>query len=196
MSRIGKQPIVIPQGVTVTVNKNNVTVKGKIGELTQAINPDISIKVKDNNVVLERPTEQKRHKALHGMYRSLIANMIKGTNEGFKLQQEVVGVGYKASHKGQVLDLVVGFSHHIVFELPKEIKLETKTEKGSNPTIILVSADKQLVGQVAAKIRSIRAPEPYKGKGIKFTGEVLRRKRTTKKMLKTRPLLRKKWIKK
>ena len=176
MSRIGKQPIVIPQGVTVTVNKNNVTVKGKIGELTQAINPDISIKVKDNNVVLERPTEQKRHKALHGMYRSLIANMIKGTNEGFKLQQEVVGVGYKASHKGQVLDLVVGFSHHIVFELPKEIKLETKTEKGSNPTIILVSADKQLVGQVAAKIRSIRAPEPYKGKGIKFTGEVLRRK--------------------
>ena len=176
MSRIGKQPITIPQGVTITVNKNTVTVKGKVGELTQAVNPDITVKVQDNHVVLERPTDQKRHKALHGMYRSLIANMIKGTSEGYKLQQEVVGVGYKASHKGQILDLVVGFSHHIVFELPKEIKLETKTEKSSNPTIILQSADKQLIGQVAAKIRSIRAPEPYKGKGIKFTGEQLRRK--------------------
>ena len=176
MSRIGKQPITVPQGVTVTVNKGSVTVKGKMGELTQPVNPDIIVKVQDNNVVLERPTEQKRHKALHGMYRSLISNMIKGASVGFKLQQEVVGVGYKASHKGQTLDLVVGFSHHIVFELPKEIKLETKTDKGSNPTIILQSADKQLVGQVAAKIRSIRAPEPYKGKGIKFTGEQLRRK--------------------
>ena len=176
MSKIGKQHIVIPQGVTVTVNKSTVTVKGKVGELTQAIDPDIIVKVKDNNIVLERPTEQKRHKALHGMYRSLLANMVKGTSEGYKLQQEVVGVGYKASHKAQTLDLVVGFSHHVVFELPKEIKLETKTEKGSNPTIILQSADKQLIGQVAAKIRSIRAPEPYKGKGIKFTGEQLRRK--------------------
>lgn len=176
MSRIGKQPIAIPQGVTVTVNKGTVTVKGKVGELTQAVDPDITVKVQDNNVILERPTEQKRHKAMHGMYRSLISNMVKGTSEGYKLQQEVVGVGYKASHKGQILDLVVGFSHHVVFELPKEIKLETKTEKGSNPTIILSSADKQLVGQVAAKIRSIRAPEPYKGKGIKFTGEQLRRK--------------------
>lgn len=176
MSRIGKQPIAIPQGVTVTVNKSNVSVKGKSGELTQAVHPDISVKVQDNNVVLVRPTDQKRHKALHGMYRSLISNMIKGASEGFKLQQEVVGVGYKASHKGQQLDLVIGFSHHIVFELPKEIKLETKTEKGSNPTIILQSADKQLVGQVAAKIRSLRAPEPYKGKGIKFTGEQLRKK--------------------
>ena len=176
MSKIGKQPIVIPQGVTVTVTKSSVAVKGKGGELKQAIHPDIAIKIQDNNVVLERPTEQKRHKAMHGMYRSLIANMIKGVNEGFKLQQEVVGVGYKASHKGQQLDLVVGFSHHIVFELPKEIKLETKTEKGSNPTIILQSVDKQLVGQVAAKIRSIRAPEPYKGKGIKFSGEKLRKK--------------------
>ena len=176
MSKIGKQPIAIPQGVTVTVNKSSVIVKGKVGELTQAIDADIVVKVQDNNVILERPTDQKRHKAMHGMYRSLIANMIKGTSEGYKLQQEVVGVGYKASHKGQTLDLVVGFSHHIVFELPKEIKLETKTEKGSNPTIILTSADKQLVGQVAAKIRSIRAPEPYKGKGIKFTGEQLRRK--------------------
>jgi large subunit ribosomal protein L6 len=176
MSKIGKQPIVIPQGVTVTVNKGAVTVKGKVGELTQVVDPDITVKVQDNQILVERPTEQKRHKAMHGMYRSLIANMVKGAGEGYKLQQEVVGVGYKASHKGQILDLVVGFSHHVIFELPKEIKLETKTEKGSNPTIILQSADKQLVGQVAAKIRSIRAPEPYKGKGIKFTGEQLRRK--------------------
>ena len=176
MSRIGKQPIAIPQGATVTVNKNNVSVKGKIGELTQAVYPDISVKVEGTNVVLTRPTEQKRHKAMHGMYRSLISNMIKGVSEGYKIQQEVVGVGYKAAHKGQQLDLVVGFSHHIIFELPKEIKLETKTEKGSNPAIILTSADKQLVGQVAAKIRAIRAPEPYKGKGIKFAGEQLRKK--------------------
>ena len=176
MSRIGKLPVSIPQGVTVTINKNVISVKGKVGELTQTFDPEIKVKVQDNNILLERPTEQKRHKALHGMYRSLIANMIKGASEGYKLQQEVVGVGYKASHKGQLLDLVVGFSHHIVFDLPKEIKLETKTEKGSNPTIILQSADKQLLGQVAAKIRAIRAPEPYKGKGIKFTGEQLRRK--------------------
>ena len=176
MSRIGKQPITIPQGVTVSVNKGTVTVKGKQGELTQKVDTDITIKVQDNTVMLERPTEQKRHKATHGMYRSLISNMIKGVNEGFKIQQEVVGVGYKAAHKGQQLDLVVGYSHHIILELPKEIKLETKTEKGSNPMVILQSADKQLLGQVAAKIRSIRAPEPYKGKGIKFVGEVLRRK--------------------
>jgi large subunit ribosomal protein L6 len=176
MSRIGKQPIVIPQGVTVTVNQNNVTVKGKLGELTQAINPDITVKVHNNTVVLERPSDQKRHKALHGTYRSLIANMIKGVSEGYQIEQELVGVGYKATHNGQLLDLVVGFSHHVLFELPKEIKLETKTEKGKNPAIILRSADKQLLGQVAAKIRSIRAPEPYKGKGIKFSGEQLRRK--------------------
>lgn len=176
MSRIGKQPITIPQGVTVTVNKGNVSVKGKQGELIQPVNPDITVKVQDNTVLVERPTDQKRHKAMHGMYRSLISNMIKGVNEGYKVQQEVVGVGYKATHKGQQLDLVVGYSHHIIFELPKEIKLETKTEKGQNPTIILQSADKQLLGQVAAKIRSIRAPEPYKGKGIKFAGEQLRRK--------------------
>jgi large subunit ribosomal protein L6 len=176
MSRIGKQPITIPQGVTVSVNKGTVTVKGKQGELTQKVDTDITVKVQDNTVMLERPTEQKRHKATHGMYRSLISNMIKGVNEGFKIQQEVVGVGYKAAHKGQQLDLVVGYSHHIILELPKEIKLETKTEKGSNPMVILQSADKQLLGQVAAKIRSIRAPEPYKGKGIKFVGEQLRKK--------------------
>lgn len=176
MSRIGKQPITIPQGVTVTVNKSTITVKGKMGELVQSIDPDITAKVQDNTVVLERPTEQKRHKAMHGMYRSIVSNMIKGVSEGYKVQQELVGVGYKASHKGQMLELVVGFSHNVALELPKEIKLETKTEKGSNPTIMMQSADKQLLGQVAAKIRSIRAPEPYKGKGIKFTGEQLRKK--------------------
>lgn len=176
MSRIGKLPIEIPQGVQVTVNKSSVFVKGKVGELTQQVNPDIAVIVKDNQVVLERPTEQKRHKSMHGMYRSIIANMIKGVSEGYKIQQELVGVGYKATHKGQVLELIVGFSHNVILELPKEIKLETKTEKGSNPTVFLQSADKQLLGQVAAKIRSIRAPEPYKGKGIKFAGEQLRRK--------------------
>jgi large subunit ribosomal protein L6 len=176
MSRIGKQPIPIPQGVTVTVNKGSVIVKGKYGELVQQVNPDITVKVQDNKVLVERHTNQKRHKAMHGMYRVLIANMIKGVSEGYKMEQEVVGVGYKATHKGQLLDLVVGYSHHVVFELPPEIKLETKTEKGQNPIIILQSADKQLLGQVAAKIRSIRPPEPYKGKGIKFVGEQLRRK--------------------
>lgn len=176
MSRIGKQPIPIPQGVTVTVSNGNVIVKGKLGELIQAVNPDIGVKVQNNYVIVERPTEQKRHKAMHGMYRSLISNMIRGVSVGYKIEQEVVGVGYKATHKGQLLDLVVGYSHHVIFELPKEVKLETKTEKGSNPVIILQSADKQLLGQVAAKIRSIRAPEPYKGKGIKFVGEQLRRK--------------------
>ncbi len=176
MSRIGKHPIIIPQGVTVSANKGIVTVKGKLGELTQKVDPDISIKIQDNTIVLERPTEQKRHKALHGMYRSLVSNMIKGVHEGYRIQQEIVGVGYKAAFKGQQLDLVVGFSHHIIIELPKEVKLETKTEKGSNPMVILQSADKQLIGQVAAKIRSMRAPEPYKGKGIKFFGEQLRKK--------------------
>lgn len=176
MSRIGKQPITIPQGVTVTVAQSKITVKGKVGELQQAFPPDISVKVHDNQIILERPTNQKRHKSLHGLYRALFANMVKGVNQGFKLEQEVIGVGYKASHNGQILDLVVGHSHHVLFELPKEIKLETKTEKGKNPTVILQSADKQLLGQVAAKIRSIRKPEPYKGKGIKFVGEQLRRK--------------------
>lgn len=176
MSRVGKKPIDIPNGVTVSATKGKVTVKGKLGELTQVVNPEITVKVQDNVVNVERPSEQKRHKAMHGMYRALIANMIKGVNVGYTINQEVVGVGYKVSHKGQTLDLVVGFSHHILFELPKEIKLETKTEKGKNPTITMQSADKQLLGQVAAKIRSIRAPEPYKGKGIKFEGEQLRKK--------------------
>lgn len=177
MSRIGKLPIALPKGVQVAVSdKNIVTVKGPKGELTQKVDTAISIKVQDNDVVLERHTEQKRHKAFHGLYRALIANMIKGVFEGYKTQQELVGVGYRAANKGQLLELTLGYSHNIAFELPEEIKVSTVTEKGKNPTIIMESVDKALLGQVAAKIRSLRKPEPYKGKGIKFSGEQLRRK--------------------
>ena len=177
MSKIGKVPVNIPQNVQVTVSdKNVVTVKGKMGELTQTIDPSITVKIEDKKILITRPTEQKRHKSMHGMYRALLANMVKGVNEGYKIEQELVGVGYKVTHKGQQLEMNIGYSHNIVFELPIEIKLETKTERSSNPIITLQSADKQLLGQVAAKIRSIRAPEPYKGKGIKFVGEVLRKK--------------------
>lgn len=177
MSRIGKAPISIPAGVTISVSETNtVTVKGLKGELTQDVDTDIKISQEEGNLIVSRPTEQKRHKALHGLYRSLINNMVIGVTEGYKLQQELVGVGYRATNVGNTLDMVLGYSHHYVFELPKEIKVETTAEKGKNPTIILESIDKQLLGQVAAKIRSLRAPEPYKGKGIKFVGEVLRRK--------------------
>jgi large subunit ribosomal protein L6 len=177
MSRVGKAPIAIPAGVTVSVSADNtVTVKGPKGELTQKVNSDITIAQEDGNVLVQRPSEQKRHKALHGLYRALINNMVKGVTEGYKVQQELVGVGYRATNTGNTLDLVLGYSHHYVFELPKEISVVTTAEKGKNPTIILESIDKQLLGQVAAKIRSLRAPEPYKGKGIKFVGEELRRK--------------------
>lgn len=177
MSRIGKLPIQIPQGVEVKVSeKNVVTVKGKLGELTEKIDPDIKVEVKDGMVELERPTEQKRHKAIHGLYRALIANMTKGVSEGFKITQELVGVGYKAAVKGQQLELSLGFSHNIVFVMPDEVNVEAVTERGKNPLIILTSADKQLVGQIAAKIRSLRKPEPYKGKGIKYLGEEIKRK--------------------
>lgn len=177
MSRVGKAPISIPNGVTITVSKQNlVTVKGPKGELTQQVDSDIIVDQEDGNIVVKRPTEQKRHKAMHGLYRALINNMVVGVTEGYKLQQELVGVGYRASNQGNTLDLVLGFSHHIVFALPPEIKVATTSEKGKNPTITLESIDKQLLGQVAAKIRSLRAPEPYKGKGIKFVGEQLRRK--------------------
>lgn len=176
MSRVGKLPISIPKGVEVGVKGNQVTVKGPKGTLTQILDDGISVELKDNLVQLNRSTEQKRHKAMHGLYRALINNMIVGVSEGFKSQQELVGVGYRASNQGQILDLVLGYSHHFVFELPSEIKVATKTERGSNPTIFLESCDKQLIGAVSAKIRSLRAPEPYKGKGIKFTGEQLRRK--------------------
>ena len=177
MSRIGKAPISIPAGVTITVDETNlVTVKGPKGELQQAVDSEITVSQEDGILNVQRPTEQKRHKALHGLYRSLINNMVIGVTEGYKIQQELVGVGYRASNTGNTLDLVLGYSHHYVFQLPEEIKVTTTSEKGQTPKIILESIDKQLIGQVAAKIRSLRAPEPYKGKGIKFVGEVLRRK--------------------
>jgi len=177
MSRVGKSPIAIPAGVTVTVSNDNVvTVKGPKGELHQAVDTDIKVVQEGAELLVQRPTDQKRHKALHGLYRSLLNNMVVGVTEGYKIVQELVGVGYRATNNGNTLDLVLGYSHHYVFELPTEIKVTTTADKGKNPTIILESNDKQLIGQVAAKIRSLRAPEPYKGKGIKFAGEVLRRK--------------------
>jgi large subunit ribosomal protein L6 len=176
MSRIGNAPIEIPAGVTVSVNNLEVTVKGPKGELTQNLQDGIKVNVDDNIINVSRETEQKRHRAYHGLSRSLINNMVKGVNEGYKKELELVGVGYRATNKGQILDLVLGYSHHVVFELPVEIKVATAQERGKNPIVTLESHDKQLIGQVAAKIRSLRKPEPYKGKGIKFVGEVLRRK--------------------
>ena len=176
MSRIGKLPITLPAGVEVNVKGTEVSVKGKLGSLSQTIDADITIAVENGVVNVSRPTDQKRHRALHGLYRSLIANMVKGVSEGYKTEQELVGVGYRASNKGQLLELALGYSHNVVFELPTEIKITTTSEKGQNPKVILESSDKQLIGMVAAKIRSLRKPEPYKGKGIKFAGEILRRK--------------------
>ena len=177
MSRIGKKQISLPKGVTVSVNKGNeVVVKGPKGELTQLIDRDITLEVKDDTIDIIRPTDQIRHKALHGLYRSLVDNMVKGVTDGYKKELELVGVGYKASNQGNLLDLALGYSHNILLDLPKEIKVATVQEKGKNPIITLESHDKQLLGQVCAKIRSLRKPEPYKGKGVKFVGEVLRRK--------------------
>jgi large subunit ribosomal protein L6 len=177
MSRIGKLPIAIPDGVEIKVSeKNLVTVTGKLGELHQKVVPAINVTVEDGKIVLKRETDSIDHKSKHGLYRSLIAGMVKGVSEGYQTVQELVGVGYKADAKGQLLDLSLGYSHHIYMELPPEVKIETVTERGKNPLIKLSSTDKQLIGQVAAKIRSLRKPEPYKGKGIKFQGEVLRRK--------------------
>jgi large subunit ribosomal protein L6 len=177
MSRIGKQPVAIPQGVTITVgNDNVVTVKGPKGELKQPIDRDIKVVVQDGQLVLERPTDQIRHRAMHGLYRSILSNLVKGVTEGYTKNLELVGVGYKASNQGNLLDLSLGFSHNIVFEVPKELKVATAQEKGQNPTISLEGIDKQLIGQVAAKIRGLRKPEPYKGKGVKYKGEVIRRK--------------------
>ena len=177
MSRIGILPIEIPQGVSITVEKGNlVTVKGPKGELKQQVDPDIKIILDEKEVKVERPTEQKRHKSMHGLYRSLINNMVLGVSTGYQIKQELVGVGYRAEAKGQVIELSLGYSHDIHFLIPNEVSVETKTERRSNPVITLSSPDKQLVGQVAAKIRSLRPPEPYKGKGIKFVGEELRRK--------------------
>lgn len=177
MSRIGKKPVVIPAGVTVSVNANNiVTVKGPKGELQETIDRDIKIEIKDGQVDVTRPTDQIRHRAMHGLYRSLIANLVKGVTEGYKKNLELVGVGYKASNQGNLLDLSLGYSHNIIFEVPKELKVATAQEKGQNPSISLEGIDKQLLGQVAAKIRGLRKPEPYKGKGVKYAGEFIRRK--------------------
>ena len=177
MSRIGKKPVVVPAGVTVTVGKDNVvTVKGPKGELKQQIDRDINIEVKDGEVLVNRPTDQIRHRAMHGLYRALIGNLVKGVTEGYKRELELVGVGYKAANTGNVLDLALGYSHNIIFEVPSELKVATVTEKGQNPKIMLEGIDKQLLGQVAAKLRSLRKPEPYKGKGVKYSDEVLRRK--------------------
>lgn len=177
MSRIGKAPITIPAGVEIKVDANNiVTVKGPKGELTQKVDSDLTINIENGVLTLARPTEQKRHKAMHGLYRSLLANMVVGVNEGYKLQQELVGVGFKATNQGQILDLSLGYSHGILMQIPSEVSVTTETVKGKNPTITLESADKQLIGQVAAKIRSLRKPEPYKGKGIRFVGEIVRKK--------------------
>jgi len=177
MSRIGKQPISLPAGVTASVGAGNViSVKGPKGTLTQTVDRDIIVTVDGSIINVSRPTEQIRHKALHGLYRSLVQNMVKGVTDGYVKQMELVGVGFKAAHTGNVLDLALGYSHNIIFEIPKELKLNTVTEKGKNPIIILEGSDKQLIGQVCAKLRSLRKPEPYKGKGVKFAGEVLRRK--------------------
>ncbi len=177
MSRIGKAPITLPKGVEITISdKNLVTVKGPKGTLEQAVDPDLKVSQADGTLTLERPSDAKPHRAKHGLYRSLIANMVKGVSEGFVIEQELVGVGYRATTKGQQLTLALGFSHAVTIELPPQIKVAAAQEKGKNPIIRLESVDKQLIGQVAAKLRSLRKPEPYKGKGVRFVGEVVRRK--------------------
>jgi large subunit ribosomal protein L6 len=177
MSRIGKKPVALPNGVTISVDAHNiVTVKGPKGELTQKVDSDISVSVEGSELKVERPTEQKRHKALHGLYRSLINNMVIGVSTGYKSEMEIVGVGYKATNNGNVLDLSLGFSHNVYFVVPSELKVTTAMEKGKNPMVTLEGIDKQLVGLVSSKIRGLRKVEPYKGKGIRFVGEVIRRK--------------------
>ena len=175
MSRIGKSPVAIPEGITVDISDNVVTVKGKLGELTQEFS-GVTVKVDEGNVIVERTSDSKEDRSKHGLYRSLIHNMIEGVSKGWTKELELVGVGYRASNQGQKLDLALGFSHNIVISIAPEVKVETVSDKGKNPIIKLTSHDKQLVGQVAAKIRSMRKPEPYKGKGIRFVGEIIRRK--------------------
>lgn len=177
MSRIGKKPIALPSNVTLAVDAQNVvTVKGPKGTLTQVVDPDISVAIEDGQIQVSRPTEQKRHKALHGLYRSLVSNMVQGVSEGYKLDLEVIGVGYKASVTNNVLELQLGYSHNVYVAVPAEVKVTAVTEKGQNPKVYLEGSDKQLLGNVAAKIRSLRKVEPYKGKGIRFVGEQVRRK--------------------
>jgi large subunit ribosomal protein L6 len=177
MSRIGKLPVTLPAGVTVRISDDNlVSVKGPLGELTGNVDKDLKVEVVDNQIILTRPSDSKNHKSLHGLYRALIANMVTGVSQGYKKELELVGVGYRAEAKGQQLELSLGYSHDIILEVPKEVALETRTERRSNPIITLKCIDKQLIGHVAAKIKSLRPPEPYKGKGIKFVGEQLRKK--------------------
>jgi large subunit ribosomal protein L6 len=176
MSRIGKLPISLPKGVTVTVKDSVVTVKGPKGELSQEINPNITVSVEEAAIVVSRPNDEKENRAMHGLYRSLIHNMVVGVSEGYQKKLELVGVGYRVSNNGNLLEFALGYTHNIHMMLPPEIKVETKSERNQNPLVILESCDKQLIGQVCAKIRSFRKPEPYKGKGIKFVGEVIRRK--------------------
>ncbi|HHT30462.1 MAG: 50S ribosomal protein L6 [Petrimonas mucosa] len=177
MSRIGKLPITLPAGVSVAVGEDNVvTLKGPKGELTQRVNPDIKVVVENGVLTVERPTDDKEHRAMHGLYRSLLNNMVIGVSEGFRKELELVGVGYRVANNGQILELSLGYTHSIFMQLPQEIKVETKMERNKNPLIFLESSDKQLLGQVCAKIRSFRKPEPYKGKGVKFVGEQIRRK--------------------
>ncbi|MDI9881167.1 50S ribosomal protein L6 [Flectobacillus longus] len=176
MSRVGNKVITLPAGVTVTVEKSTVTVKGAKGTLSRSIDPDITVEVEGSELRVQRPTDQKRHKALHGLYRALINNMVVGVNDGFKKEMEIVGVGYKASNQGNLLELALGYSHAIFMQIPSELKVTTAMEKGQNPKVTLEGIDKELIGQVAAKIRSLRKVEPYKGKGIRFVGEQIRRK--------------------
>jgi large subunit ribosomal protein L6 len=177
MSRIGKLPVNLPAGVQVSVSADNkVTVKGPKGTLHQQVNPDIKVEVEEGHISLSRPSDERQHRSMHGLYRSLLANMVRGVSEGYTITQELIGVGYKAQASGQLLELTLGYSHYIAMEMPPEISVTTVTERGKNPTIIMTSCDKQLIGQVAAKIRSFRKPEPYKGKGIRFMGEEVRRK--------------------
>jgi large subunit ribosomal protein L6 len=177
MSRIGKAPVVLPQGVTVTISESNVvSIKGPKGELKENIDRDIKVEMVDGKITFSRPTDQIRHRAMHGLYRALVSNMVKGVTEGFRKDLELVGVGYKAANQGNILDLALGYSHNIIFEIPNELKVVTSQEKGDNPRIVLEGIDKQLLGQVAAKIRGLRKPEPYKGKGVKYKGEFIRRK--------------------
>ena len=176
MSRIGNKPVSIPKGVTITFKDAVVTVKGPKGELSQQIDRDITIEISETELTVKRPTEQIRHRAMHGLYRSLISNLVKGVTEGYKKELELVGVGFKAANQGNVLDLALGYSHNIIFQVPSELKVATTTEKGQNPKIFLEGSDKQLIGAVAAKLRSLRKPEPYRGKGVRYSDEVVRRK--------------------
>jgi large subunit ribosomal protein L6 len=177
MSRIGKLPIEIPAGVKVTVSDSNlVTVKGPLGELNQQVDPEITLAMDGNILTVNRPSDEKKHRAMHGLYRALVNNMVTGVSKGYEVKLELVGVGYRAENEGQLLDLVLGYSHHTYLYLPKEVQVEAKSDKRSNPIVTLKSCDKQLIGHIAAKIRSFRKPEPYKGKGVKFVGELIRRK--------------------